>query len=157
MPVPFGFSAGDIIPVIQVVFQCYRDCRSAGGIYRDIAHLAWSLHAVLSTIQTDLESNPSSPLNHTREGKRHLAESIRGCEAAVDEVMTLLESYGSLNPVRESSRVRRVWDPARYVAAQVDQQLQVVRSHLTIGITMIMLQLDVSRIFLRRGCRIPWM
>jgi hypothetical protein len=146
MPLPFDFDVNDLILVARAVKSCYRDCREAGKAYREISHLVWCLDSVLSTIEASL-SQRESLLVHAGEGKRQLAESIRGCEAIIDEVVSLLENYGRLDERRGSRSVRRVWDRARFSIREFGQRVHAIRGRLAAGIMTIMLQLDALQIF----------
>lgn len=146
MPIPFGFGVGGILTVIHIAWQCYNNCKEAGGSFREISHLAWSLHSALTTIHNEVQ-RPNSALAQQRGSmKAVLVDNINDCEEIIHEVSELVESYGSLNSRRESSLVRRAWDQARYSAAQVEQKLHLIRGKLTSHITTIMLQLDLMHV-----------
>jgi hypothetical protein len=143
MPVPFGFGVGDILEVIRIAWNCYIDCREAGGAFREISHQAWSLHSALTTIHDEVDSQNSILAQQHGARKRALVDTINDCEEIIYEVATLVDSYGSLNPARESSLARRAWDHARYSATQVSQRLHVIRTRLTGHVATIMLQLEL--------------
>ncbi|KAH8595395.1 hypothetical protein B0O99DRAFT_622799 [Bisporella sp. PMI_857] len=148
MPVPFGFSVGDILLVASTVRRCWDACREAGRTYREISHLVWSLLSILSTIQSSVNrsNSPLAPSPYISESKRQIAESIQECEVIIDEVFEILENYGSLDERKKVSRTRRIWERAKFTILDVEERLQGIRGRLTTRITTIMLQLDVLHI-----------
>ena len=146
MPLPSNFDAEDLTLVARAVKSCHRDCREAGKSYREISHLIWCLDSIITTVESSLFQNAPS-LIRAGARKRHLAESIRGCEAIVDQVVSLLETYGSLDGRLGISSVRRVLNSTRFPRREFEQRVYAIRGRLMMGVTTIMLQLDDCNIF----------
>ena len=118
----FGTSVGDIISLIQLAHQNYRNCKQAGGEYLEIAREVRNLHSVLKSLHDEAEKGDLSLIQKDRLSKSQLSSTIEGCKDILTGIEALLVKYRGLAPeaTAETSKSKKLWHRMRF-GAELDE------------------------------------
>lgn len=117
----FGTSIGDIISLIQLAHQNYRNCKQAGGEYLEIAREVRSLHSVLKSLHDEAENKDSVLFQKDAPSKSQLSTTIEGCKGILEGIDTLLVKYHRLaQDTTETSKPKKLWHRMRF-GAELDE------------------------------------
>ena len=118
----FGTSVGDIISLIQLAHQNYRNCKQAGGEYLEIAREVRNLHSVLKSLHDEAEKGDLLLFQKDRLSKSQLSSTIEGCKDILTGIEALLVKYRGLAPeaTAETSKSKKLWHRMRF-GAELDE------------------------------------
>jgi hypothetical protein len=117
----FGTSIGDIISLIQLAHQNYRNCKQAGGEYLEIAREVRSLHSVLKSVRDEAENEKSLLFQRDPASISQLASTVEGCKGILEGIDSLLVKYHGLAPdTLETSKSKKLWHRIRF-GAELDE------------------------------------
>jgi hypothetical protein len=106
----FGTSIGDIILLIQLAHQSYRNCKQAGGQYLEIAREVRNLHSVLRNVRDEAEIPDSALFQADSTTASNLKTTTDGCREALEGVEALLAKYhGLAEDGLEVSGAKKFW------------------------------------------------
>lgn len=104
----FGTSISDIISVVQLATQTYKNCKGACGKYAEITNETRSLHSVLRKVEQEVQI-PGSPLNQNTKDRKELGKIVADCKKVLTEINGILEKRASLGTSN-----RKFWDRLRF-------------------------------------------
>ena len=108
----FGFSASDILSVVQLAWNTLQNSRKACGEYAELTLEVHGLHAVLQRMQREA-AKADSPINNPSDLYCHdFAASVEGCSKVLDKMSKVLIKYNSLSD--EERTTRRLWQAVRF-------------------------------------------
>lgn len=111
----FDRSPGDIIIVISLARQLYRNCKIAGGEYLELAKEVAALHTVLRHLKYEIEA-PESLLNRDRSKYGgQLVPIIANCDYTLQQLDDVLRKYSRLADEKPG-----IWDKIRFGSAEME-------------------------------------
>ena len=107
----FGFSASDVVLLVQSAWTTVQNSRKACGEYAELTREMTSLHANLRRLERET-AKPESPINRPSDTCRQdLAPIVDGCRKALDVLDKILGNYNALSDEERSKR--KLWKAVR--------------------------------------------
>ena len=108
----FGFSASDVVLLVQSAWTTVQNSRKACGEYADLTREITSLHVNLRRLEREI-AKPESPINRPSDTCRQdLAPIIDGCGKELDVMDKILEKYNALSDEERSKG--KLWKAVRF-------------------------------------------
>ena len=137
----FGFSASDVVLLVQLAWTTVENSRKACGEYAELTRETTSLHINLQRLDRET-AKPESPINRPGDTCRQdLAPIVDGCGKALHVLDRILEKYNALSD-EERSR-RKLWKAVRFgngkLANVKDLRLKLIHytSNLALFLNMV--------------------
>ena len=110
----FGFSASDVVLLVQLAWTTVRNSRKACGEYAELTRETTSLHVNLRRLEREI-AKPESPINRPSDTCRQdLAPIVDGCRKALDVLDRILEKYNALSDEERSKGKLSRWKAVRF-------------------------------------------
>ena len=124
----FGFSASDVVLLVQLAWTTVRNSRKACGVHAELTRETTSLHVNLRRLEREI-AKPDSPINRPSDNYRQdLAPIVDGCEKALDVLDRILEKYNTLSDEERSKG--KLWKAVRFGNGEL-ANVKDLRSKLT--------------------------
>ena len=108
----FGFSASDVVLLVQSAWTTVQSSRKACGEYAELTREMTSLHVNLRRLERET-AKPESPINRPSDTYRQdLAPIVDGCRKALDVLDRILEKYNALSDGER--RKGKLWKAVRF-------------------------------------------
>ena len=108
----FGFSASDVVLLVQSAWTTVQNSRKACGEYAELTREMTSLHVNLRRLEQET-AKPESPINRPSDTCRQdLAPIVDGCRKALDVLDKILGNYNALSDEERSKR--KLWKAVRF-------------------------------------------
>ena len=112
----FGWSASDILLVLNLCTKAYKAWKGAGGEYAAITSELRMLRSNLSRAKTDAEFDDSLYVR-SKDDVDAWHELLESCNSTVIQLLDVVEKYRGVN---SEHRGRRVWDRIRLSAKDIN-------------------------------------
>ena len=108
----FGFSASDVVLLVQSAWTTVQNSRKACGEYAELTREMTSLHVNLRRLERET-AKPESPINRPSDTCRQdLVPIVDGCRKALDVLDRILEKYNTLSDEERSKG--KLWKAVRF-------------------------------------------
>ena len=108
----FGFSASDVVLLVQLAWTTVRNSRKACGEHAELTRETTSLHINLRRLEQEI-AKPESPINRPNDNCRQdLAPIVDGCRKVLDVLDRILEKYNGLSDEERSKG--KLWKAVRF-------------------------------------------
>ena len=124
----FGFSASDVVLLVQLAWTTVRNSRKACGEHAELTREITSLHVNLRRLEQEI-AKPESPINRPSDNYRQdLVPIVDGCGKALEVLDEILEKYNALSDGERSKR--KLWKEVRFGNGEL-ANVKDLRSKLT--------------------------
>lgn len=136
----FGFSASDLVQLVQLAYRTVQNSRKACGEHDELTRETSSLHTILRRVQQEV-AKTESPINRPGDSYgKGLASILSGCSKVLNVMDKILKKYNALNDQEKS--IQKLWQKIKFGNGEIID-MEHLRSRITYHVSALSLFLNM--------------